>query len=122
VHHRRVEAAAHCGRTGDRVCPGRLGHVDLDVDHRLGAVAGGRDAGVLELGGGRFFGGLGSSGNVTDGGNAHQSPSLFVEVPETNRTVMMSTRTTVVYSTKGDDDAHRKVCQGDFKSFWHSVC
>ena len=44
VHHGRVEAAAHRGRAGDRVGPGRLGDVDLDVDDGLGAVAGGGNA------------------------------------------------------------------------------
>ncbi len=49
IHDGRVEAAAHRGRAGDRIGPGGLGNVDLDVDHGFRAVTGGRNARILEL-------------------------------------------------------------------------
>ena len=49
VHHGRVEPAAHRRRTGDRIGARSLGDASLDVDDGFGAVAGGGDAGVLEL-------------------------------------------------------------------------
>src|SRR5205807_7479087 len=47
VHDRGVEPAAHGRRTGDRVSARRLRDVDLDMDHRLGAVTRRRNAGVF---------------------------------------------------------------------------
>src|SRR5262249_15635491 len=49
VHDRGVEAAAHGRRAGDRVGAGRLGDVDLNVDHRLGPVTSRWHPRVLKL-------------------------------------------------------------------------
>ena len=78
VHDGGVEAAAHRGRAGDRVGPRRLGDVDLDVDDGLGAVAGGRNARILELGVGGFAKGVGGAAYRSGRyGAAHVTPFLW---------------------------------------------
>src|SRR5205823_2440524 len=74
VHHRGVEAAAHGGGTGDRIGAGGLADVDLDVDHGFRAVAGGRDAWVLELLLAAFLERLRCAGDFSYSRNTHLCP------------------------------------------------
>jgi hypothetical protein len=71
VHDRRVVAAAHGGRAGDRVSPGGLADLDLDVHDGFSAVARGRDAGVLEGGVRGLFLRLRRLGGTFGNGDSH---------------------------------------------------